>query len=133
MRWYGGFNEKCPQGKKGLALTLIEVYLYIDRYHFMQNLNRVPPVKTAVHQRLSPMLVQTMRAQEQKQAMVVDPLMRLAEALPLLGSPSYATLRRWIKVGALRVHRASPRSHFRIRLSEIRRFRADGEVTNGAR
>jgi hypothetical protein len=91
------------------------------------------PVKTPVHLRTASMMQQTLRAQQQKQDFVVDPLLKLSEALPMLGSPGYATLRRWIKEGALRVHRATPHSHFRVRLSEIERFRKAGEVPDVAR
>jgi excisionase family DNA binding protein len=74
------------------------------------------------------MLSQTIRAQESKQAFVVDPLMRLSEAAPMIGNPSYATLLKWIKKGALRVHRVGKLGHMRVRLSEVERFRAAGEV-----
>jgi excisionase family DNA binding protein len=86
------------------------------------------PVRTPVRQRVTPMLAQTMKAVEQMRSMTVDPLMPLSKAVPLLGNVSYGTLRRWIASGALRVHRATPRGHFRVRLSEVERFRTAGEV-----
>lgn len=87
----------------------------------MPNLNRIPPVKTSVSQRAMPLLAQHEQVRADKAALVIDPLMRLAEAVPLLGNPSYALLRVWIKTGQLRVWRAG-RGHFRVRLSEIKRF-----------
>lgn len=93
----------------------------------MSNPNRILPVKTSVASRTSPLLVQNERVRAEKTALVVDPLMKLAEAMPMLGNPSYTTVRSWIACGSLRVWRAG-RGHFRIRLSEIRRFLAANEV-----
>lgn len=90
------------------------------------------PVRTPVRQRVMPMLLQTLKAQEQKQALVVDPLMKLSAAVPMLGNPSYSLLRSWIRSGALRVWRAG-HGHYRVRLSEIERFRAAGEVQDATR
>jgi excisionase family DNA binding protein len=73
------------------------------------------------------MLMHALRAQEQKQALIVDPLLKLAEVMPLVGSPSYCTLLRWIREGSLRVHRVG-RGHYRVRLSEVQRFRTSGEA-----
>ena len=87
------------------------------------------PVKTPVHQRMTPTLAQSVRAAEQKQALVVDPLMKLSEAVPMLGNPSYSLLRRWISTGVLKVWRLpGGRGQFRIRLSEVQRFRTEFEV-----
>jgi excisionase family DNA binding protein len=93
----------------------------------MQTLNRIPPVKTSVSQRTAPLLAQTQKVREDKRALTIDPLMRLAEAMPMLGNPSYTTVRGWIKTGALRVWRAG-RGHFRVRLSEVQRFLSANEV-----
>jgi hypothetical protein len=85
--------------------------------------NRIPPVKTAVSQRT--LLAEHARVRASKEALTIDPLMRLAEASPLLGSPSYALLRRWIADGQLRVWRAGGaggRGQYRVRLSEVQRF-----------
>jgi hypothetical protein len=117
-------------GKKRLAHTSMIIYIY--RYRYMSNPSRFVPVKTAVHLRRTPLLIQNQKVQDQKAALVVDPLMLLSEAVPMLGNPSYSTLRSWIKSGVLRVWRAG-RDHFRVRLSEIERFRAAGEVQDVAR
>ena len=92
----------------------------------MNNLNRMP-VKSPVRQRLTPLVVEAQRVQEQKRQLAIDPLMLLSEAQPLLGNPSYCTLRKWIKTGSLRVWRVGG-GHFRIRLSEIERFLNVNEV-----
>jgi len=96
----------------------------------MLRLNSLPPVKTPVRQRITPLVAATQRAQEQKQALVVDPLMPLAHAVPLLGSPSYSTVRKWIANGSLHVWRAG-KGHFRVRLSEVQRFLSANEVNHG--
>jgi hypothetical protein len=93
----------------------------------MNTLNRIPPVKTAVSRRATPLLAQHQRVREEKAALTIDPLMPLREAVPLLGNPSYALLRVWIKTGALRVWRAG-HGHFRVRLSEVQRFLRENEV-----
>jgi excisionase family DNA binding protein len=93
----------------------------------MNNLNRILPVKTAVSQRITPLLAQTQRVRDEKQALTIDPLMRLAEAMPMLGNPSYTTMRGWIRNGTLKVWRAG-RGHFRVRLSEVQRFLSANEV-----
>lgn len=90
--------------------------------------NQNLPVKASVSARTASLLAQHQRVREQKQALTIDPLMPLREAVSLLGSPSYTTLRSWIKDGQLRVWRASKGGHFRIRLSEVQRFLAAGEV-----
>ena len=99
----------------------------------MPILNRIPPVKTAVRQRATPLPLQNQRVREEKQALAIDPLMPLREAIGLLGNPSYALLRVWIKNGTLRCWRASGKGHYRVRLSEVQRFLKAGEVTNCAR
>jgi hypothetical protein len=73
------------------------------------------------------------KAQAQRQALTCDPLISLSEAIPMLGNPSYSALRVWIKTGALRVWRAGKHGHFKVRLSEIARFREAGEVHNAPR
>lgn len=88
----------------------------------MPTTNRTLPVKTAVSQRSALLLAQHQKVREQKQALQIDPLMPLREAVPMLGSPSYALLRRWIADGQLRVWRAGGRGQFRIKLSEVQRF-----------
>jgi hypothetical protein len=105
------------------------VYLYIDSGRStMSHLKQIPPVKTAVHQRATPMLLHSQRAREAQEAMRVDPLLPLSAVVEMLGNPSYSLLRRWIADGELRVWRATNgRGHFRVRLSEIERFRAAGE------
>jgi excisionase family DNA binding protein len=87
------------------------------------------PVRTPVRDRHQTLTPQAQQAQERKQALVNDPLMLLRAAVPLLGCPSYDTLRKWIANGSLRVWRVG-RSHYRIRLSEIERFLASGNGAN---
>jgi excisionase family DNA binding protein len=87
------------------------------------------PVKATVVSRTNSTLNSAIKANQQKQALVVDPLMRLSEAVPLLGNPSYQLLRKWIKDGSLRVWRANG-GHYRVRLSEIERFRSANEVSH---
>ena len=91
------------------------------------NLNRIPPVKTSVTRRL---LDQHQQVREDKTALLIDPLMKLAEASQLLGSPSYTTLRSWIRSGALHCWRAG-KGHYKIRLSEVQRFLRANEVQPG--
>ncbi len=93
----------------------------------MNNLNRIPPVKSSVASRTAPLLAQHARVRDEKAALAIDPLMRLAEAMPMLGNPSYVTVRGWIKTGALRVWRAG-KGHYRVRLSEVQRFLSANEV-----
>jgi excisionase family DNA binding protein len=93
----------------------------------MLDLNRIPPVKTAVRQRSTSLLLQHQRVREQKQALTIDPLMPLREAVGMLGNPSYSLLRKWIADGTLRCWRAG-KGHYRVRLSEIRRFLSANEV-----
>jgi hypothetical protein len=101
---------------------------WLNQHRPMNNLNRIPPVKTSVSQRTTPLLAQHQRVRDEKEALTIDPLMRLAEAMPMLGNPSYTTMRGWIKTGALRVWRAGASGHFRIRLSEVQRFLRENEV-----
>jgi hypothetical protein len=89
------------------------------------------PTKTPVYRRSSPLVQANQKAQEVRQALIVDPLLPLSAAIPLLGNPCYSTLRAWIKSGSLRVWRPSSRGHFKVRLSEVVRFVAAGEVGNG--
>ena len=93
----------------------------------MLDQNRVPPVKTSVRHRSTSLLLQHQKVREQKQALTIDPLMPLREAIGLLGNPSYSLLRKWIADGSLRVWRAG-RGHYRIRLSEVQRFLTSNEV-----
>jgi excisionase family DNA binding protein len=83
--------------------------------------NRIPPVKTSVQQRATPLLAQHQKVREQKQALQIDPLMPLRECVGMLGNPSYSLLRKWIADGQLRVWRAG-KGQFRVRLSEVQRF-----------
>lgn len=83
-----------------------------------------------MRQRRHSLAVPAQQAQDRKQVLMTDPLMLLSEAQPLLGNPSYCTIRKWIADGSLRVWRVGT-SHFRIRLSEIERFLASGEAKNG--
>jgi hypothetical protein len=92
----------------------------------MPTMNRVLPVKTNLSQRTTPLSVQLEQVQAQRRSLAADPLLKLADAVSLLGNPSYNTLRKWIADGTLHVWRAG-RGHFRVRLSEITRFRAAGE------
>jgi excisionase family DNA binding protein len=96
----------------------------------MPNPTILAPVKSSVRQRLTPLVLQAQKAAEQRQAIAVDPLMKLSEAASLLGNPSYSVLRKWIKDGSLRVWRAG-KGHFRVRLSEIQRFLSANEVSRG--
>jgi Helix-turn-helix domain len=91
----------------------------------MQTLN-VQPVKNPVRPRRSPLLLQNQRAQQHREAMSIDPLLSLAEAQLLLGNPCHSTLLRWIKNGVLRAMRPHKTAHYKIRLSEIERFRSEG-------
>ena len=93
----------------------------------MLDQNRIPPVKTSVRQRSTSLLAQHQRVREQKQALTIDPLMPLREAVGMLGNPSYSLLRKWIAEGSLVCWRAG-KGHYRIRLSEVQRFLAAGEV-----
>ena len=94
-----------------------------DKYPEM---SRLPPVKMPVRQRLTPLVLQSVRQRELKQALLTDPLLPLSEAVPMLGNPSYSTLRKWIKTESLHVWRAG-KGHFKVRLSEVRRFVAAGD------
>jgi hypothetical protein len=101
----------------------------------------IPPVKTPVGQRVTPTTAQSVRAAQEKQALVVDPLMPLREAVPMLGNPSYSLLQKWIRTGVLRVWRlpgdrsqkanGAGRGQYRVRLSEVQRFRSENEVNHG--
>jgi hypothetical protein len=95
-------------------------------------MSTILPVKTPVGQRVTPTTAQSVRAAQEKQALVIDPLMPLREAVGMLGNPSYSLLQRWIRTGALRVWRLpGGRGQYRIRLSEVQRFRSENEVDNG--
>lgn len=83
------------------------------------------PVKTSVADRS--ILGQHEIVRKIKADLTCDPLLRMSEAVPLLGSPAYSTLQTWIKTGAIRTWRAG-RGHYRIRLSEVQRFLAANEV-----
>ena len=85
------------------------------------------PVKSAVRPRTQSLASQVQKAQDRKQAMAVDPLLKLAEAQVLLGNPSYSVLRGWIAAGKLKVWRVG-HGHIRVRLSEVERCRAANEV-----
>jgi excisionase family DNA binding protein len=87
----------------------------------MTNLNSIPPVKTSVSQRSRALLTQHQKVRQEQAALVVDPLMPLRQAVPMLGSPSYSLLRKWIRDGSLRCWRAGT-GQYRVRLSEVRRF-----------
>ena len=87
----------------------------------MINLTRIPPLKTSVSQRSRALLAQHQKVHDEQAALVVDPLMPLRQAVPMLGSPSYSLLRKWIRDGSLRCWRAGT-GQYRVRLSEVRRF-----------
>jgi excisionase family DNA binding protein len=89
----------------------------------MINLYRIP-VKTAVRTRRSPLLLQNQRVQEHREAMTIDPLLSLAEAQTLLGNPCHSTLLRWIRSGTLRAMRPHKTGHYKIKMSEVERFRS---------
>jgi excisionase family DNA binding protein len=89
-------------------------------------LDSLPNVKTPIRTRVTPLMLQTQKQLELKQAMLGDPLMPLSEAAPMLGNPSYSTLRKWIRNGSLHVWRAG-RGHYKVKLSEVRRFVGAGE------
>ena len=78
--------------------------------------------------RFSPVLARALELQKEKAALAADPLLKLSEAATMIGNPSYPTLRRWIATGKLRVWRAG-NSHFKVKLSEVRRFLRAGEYT----
>jgi pSer/pThr/pTyr-binding forkhead associated (FHA) protein len=96
----------------------------------MLNRNNFSPVKSPVRQRLTPLVLQTQKVYEERNAIAVDPLLKLSEAVSLLGNPSYTTLRSWIKSGSLHCFRVG-RGHHRVRLSEIKQFLLAIEVNNG--
>jgi hypothetical protein len=98
---------------------------YIDIHRYM-----IFPVKSAVRPRTQSLASQVQKAQDRKQAMAIDPLLKLAEAREYLGDPCYSLLRRWIADGKLKVWRIG-RGHIKVRLSELEKFRASGEMTNG--
>ena len=81
------------------------------------------PVKTSVGERYLPQAVQA-----HKDALMTDPLLKLSEAVSMLGDPSYTVLRGWIKSGELRVWRAAGKGNYRVRLSEVERFIQSGFV-----
>ena len=87
---------------------------------------RILPVKTPRYRR-SALALQAQQAREQKHSLAVDPLMTLAEAVPLLGSPSYNLLRKWIADGKLRTWRIG-NGHIKIRLSAVKEFVEQNEV-----
>jgi hypothetical protein len=71
----------------------------------MLNRNNFSPVKSPVRQQLTPLVLQTQKVYEERNAIAVDPLLKLSEAVSLLGNPSYTTLRSWIKSGSLHCFR----------------------------
>jgi excisionase family DNA binding protein len=94
-------------------------------------MNSVMPCKTSVTQRNAAILAQHQQIRESKTALLVDPLLRLSECMGLLGSPSYTTVRSWIKSGSLRAVRPGGRGPYRCRLSEVERFLRTSEVRCG--
>jgi excisionase family DNA binding protein len=91
-------------------------------------MNNILPVKVSSAKRNAALLAQHTAIRESKSALLVDPLMRLAEARDLLGYPSYSTIRSWIADGRLRVLRPGGVGPFKIRLSEIENFLRNSEV-----
>lgn len=84
--------------------------------------------RSPVSSRVPSTLAQTVKAAESIRALAVDPLLPLVRAIPLLGDPSYSLVRKWISDGHLKVWRLpGGRGQFRVRLSEIQRFRREYE------
>jgi hypothetical protein len=84
-------------------------------------------VKSPVYQRRSPNLRAQIAAQiALRTELTADPVLSLAEFAAATGHPSYSAIRDLIRSGALKTWRASPRSHHKVRLSELRRFLAAG-------
>jgi len=88
----------------------------------------VLPVKVSSAKRAAALLAQHAQIRESKSALLIDPLIRLAEARDLLGCPSYSTIRSWVADGRLRVQRPGGCGPFKVRLSEVQRFLGDSEV-----
>lgn len=88
------------------------------------------PLKTSVASRA--ILGQHEQVRQDKTALLVDPLLKLAEAQQLLGCPSYSSLRDWIRSGKLRSWRPSGRGHYKVRLSWIKEFLSEHEVRGGS-
>lgn len=87
----------------------------------------LPAAKAPSHRRqFSPLAAQITKQLQIKKELFGDPLLTVSEVSAALGSPSYSSLRSWIKSGALKTIRFTPRAHHRIRLSELRRFMAAG-------
>src|SRR5258708_7165615 len=89
--------------------------------------NSSPLVKSMTPRRPSPLALQFEKARQQRDAIAVDPVLKLSQAAELLGNPSYPTLKRWIDSGALRVLRVG-RGQYRTRLSFVTQFLKDHEL-----
>jgi excisionase family DNA binding protein len=84
-------------------------------------------MKSATPRRPSPLALQFAKSRAQRDAILVDPVLRLREAAEMLGNPSYPTLKRWIDSGALRVLRVG-RGQYRTRLSFVTQFLKEHEL-----
>jgi hypothetical protein len=85
-----------------------------------------PPIHPP--RQLNPLAAQITKQLEMKKELYGDPLLRLSECLPALGDVSLSTLRKQIAAGRIKTWRNSPRGHHKIRLSELRRFLAQGDT-----
>jgi hypothetical protein len=91
-------------------------------------LNSLPSVKTPVHpRRFSSLAAQVTKQLQLKAELFGDPLLSLAEVAAALGHPSYSSIRKLIKSGALKTWRIGKRGHHRVRLSALRALLAMGE------
>lgn len=88
----------------------------------MSSPSRIPPVKSSVASRSTPLLLSHQRVREEQRLLEIDPLMPLRQVVGMLGNPSYSLLRKWQKDGTLKCWRAGNRGQFRVRLSEVKRF-----------
>jgi excisionase family DNA binding protein len=78
----------------------------------------------------SALAAQIAKALEMKSSLFADPLLPLAEARAALGV-SDSTIRKLIGSGKLRAWRNSPRGHWRISCSEIKKYLDSGFAQAG--
>jgi excisionase family DNA binding protein len=84
------------------------------------------PVKPSAPRAFTPVGVQIAAQLATKRELFGDPLLNIKEIELALGC-SYSNVRNLIADGRLRSWRASPRGHHKVRLSEIRRYLAQGQ------
>ncbi len=87
------------------------------------------PVKRPIRTR---QVAATITAQlETQRILYADPLLPLRDVQTALGNISYGTLRRLLIDKKIRAWRPSPRGHYKIRLSELKKFLAQGDQQLG--